>query len=86
MGKIKLIYFKGCPLYEDAQNILLQWGCNFEEINQNDLSDNHPYKYYTSPAILKNEKLVFGEKTDSFQGGCSIQFPTDTELKRRLEL
>lgn len=83
---IKLIYFKDCPNYEAARILLLNSGCDFEEVDQNSLAENHPFKHYTSPAILKNGKLIIGERTDSGLGGCSIQFPDDAELKRILEI
>ena len=84
MDDIKLIYFSDCPNYESAKNLLLNSGCDFEEVNQSDLSDNHPFKHYTSPTILKNGKLIIGEKTDS--GGCSIRLPGSAELKMKLGL
>jgi hypothetical protein len=86
MDQIKLIYFSGCPNYEMAKHLLINSGYDFETVNQNDLSESHPFKRYTSPTILKNENLVIGEKTDSPLGGCSTQMPHLEELKRKLEL
>ncbi len=86
MNNIKLIYFKGCPNYEAAKNLLLKSDCDFEEVNQSDLSNDHPLKHYTSPTILKNGKPIVGNQTDSSAGGCSIQLPSDAELKRKLEI
>jgi len=81
---IKLIYFDGCPNYEAAKHLLLQSGCKFEEINQGSLPDNHTFKQYTSPTILKNGTLVVGEKMGSKLGGCSLQLPSDAEFKKKL--
>lgn len=72
MVDIKLIFFENCPNYETIKNLLLRSRCEFEEINQNKLPENHPLKKYTSPTILKNGVLIIGEQTSSFCGGCSI--------------
>lgn len=85
MADIKLIYFKGCPNYESARSLLLNSGWNFEEIDQSELLANHPFKQYTSPAILKNGTLIFGEKMDSLIGGCSMDLPSSAKLKMQLE-
>jgi hypothetical protein len=85
MNSVKLIYFKGCPNYETARNLLLQLGYHFKEIDQGDLPENHSFRNYTSPTIIKNKKLICGEKMDSFQGGCTLQLPCNAELKRKLE-
>ena len=84
MDNIKLIYFVGCPNYEAARTLLLNSGYDFEEVNQSDLPENHPSKHYSSPTILKNEKLIIGEKMDSLAGGCSIKLPDDVELRKKL--
>jgi|MGYP003992209069 hypothetical protein len=84
MDQIKLIYFSGCPNYELVKYLLTNTGYDFEAVNQNDLSESHPFKHYTSPTILKNGNLVIGDKTDSPLGGCSTQIPNLEELKRKL--
>ncbi|MBT3922871.1 MAG: hypothetical protein HOF21_09885 [Nitrospina sp.] len=81
---IKLIYFDGCPNYEVAKNLLLQSGCKFEEINQSNLPDDHAFKQYTSPTILKNGRLIVGEKMASKNGGCSLQLPSYAEFRKSL--
>ncbi len=86
MNNIKLIYFKDCPNYEAAKNLLLRVDCDFEEINQSELPEYHLLKHYTSPTILKNEKIIIGEKIDSLIGGCSIRLPSAAELKMDLAL
>jgi hypothetical protein len=86
MNYIKLIYFNGCPNYEVAKNLLLKTGYDFEAADQGDLSASHPFKYYTSPTILKNGNLIIGEKMDSLIGGCSMQLPNSEELKRKLDI
>ena len=85
MKNIQLIYFKGCPNYEPAKSLLLQSGYDFEEIDQGELSDNHPLKHYTSPTILKNETLIISEKMSSSIGGCSTQLPNFNVFKRFME-
>ena len=62
MENIKLVYFRGCPNYKSVKKLLTRIGVSFDEINQDDLSDGHPLKRFTSLTILKNEKLIFGKK------------------------
>ncbi|MBC8286183.1 MAG: hypothetical protein H8E42_01780 [Nitrospinae bacterium] len=85
MDTIKLIYFSGCPNYVAVKKLLLNLGCDFEEINQSKLPEKHPLKCYTSPAILKNGELIIGEKMDSIAGGCTIQLPSEEDFARSLK-
>jgi glutaredoxin len=85
MENIKLVYFRGCPNYKSVKKLLTRIGVSFDEINQDDLSDGHPLKRFTSPTILKNEKLIFGEKISDASGGCSIRIPERWELERKLK-
>ena len=85
MSKITLIYFGSCPNYEGVKNLLLQIGVSFVEINQDDLLSKHPFKQFTSPAILKNDELIFGERIGDLGEGCSINIPDKWELERKLK-
>jgi len=85
MPKIKLIYFAGCPNYKSVKNILEHIGVSFDEINQDDLANGHPFKRFTSPTIIKNDKLIFGERVSEMGGGCSIHIPERWELEQKLK-
>ena len=85
MNQIKLIYFLDCPNFPIVKNILLDMGLIFEEVEQNSLPNNQPLKLLTSPSILKDDKLVFGQRTDSAIGGCSLNLPQKADLIDRLK-
>lgn len=85
MENILLIYFKECPNYSIIKNLLSDIGVKCQEIEQNNLSENDPLKLFTSPSILKNGKLIFGQKIDSAKGGCTLNLPDKFELVKRLE-
>lgn len=84
MPKLKLIYFKDCPNAEKIRNLLSQTGHEFEEVRQDDLSADHFFRAYSSPAILKNNELIFGTKT-GFKGGCTLEVITVNQLQERIE-
>ncbi len=56
---------------------------NYEVICQDDLSADHEYRQYSSPTILKNGRIVFGQAIGS-DGGCSLEIPTFEELNAKL--
>ena len=82
--EITLIYFGACQNYKNVKNLLVHIGVAFNEINQDDLVNGHPFKLFTSPTILKNDYLIFGERIDSAGGGCSIRIPKREELEQKL--
>ena len=82
--KITLIYFGNCLNYKTTKSNLTHIGIPFREFNQDDLSDDHPFKLFTSPTILKNDRLIFGEKVANANGGCSIRIPNREELEQKL--
>lgn len=84
MERIQLIYFQGCPNYPVIKNLLADIGIRYEEIEQNSLSEQDPLKLFTSPSILKNGKLILGQKIDSAKGGCTLNLPDKSELSKRL--
>jgi len=86
MEALKLIYFEGCPNAEKARGLLRQVGAKFEEVKQDLLPANHPYKGYASPTVLDREHIVFGSKTGDGSGGCSLDIPDANDLQKRLGL
>jgi hypothetical protein len=85
MERIQLIYFEGCPNYSVVKNLLSDIGVKYEEIEQNDLEETDPLKLFSSPSILKNGKLIFGQKIDSTKGGCTINLPDKSSLAKKLK-
>lgn len=85
MKDIKLIYSENCPNYKWVKELILRLGIHFEEVDQNNISENHPLRYYTSPSVLNNNELIFGAKTDTPMGACSFSFPSEPELIEKLK-
>lgn len=86
MTAIKLIYFEGCPNAEKARGLLKKIGVRFQEVRQDDLPPTDQYRGYTSPTILNGEKIISGSDTEGPGGGCSLDIPSEGELKKRLNL
>lgn len=84
MPNLKLIYFEGCPNARKAKAALEKAGCNFEEIDQGILPEDHPMKCYSSPTILAGDEIVVGAKTGS-AGGCSLEVPTPAMIREKLK-
>lgn len=84
MKKIKLIYFDGCPNVEKTKQTLKEAGISFEEIKQDELSNEDHFKSYSSPTILDGDIIIFGAKTAAGGGGCSLEIPTVEELMAKL--
>jgi len=84
MGILKLVYFEDCPNADKARKLLRQVGAEFEEVKQDTLAENHPDKGYASPTVLDGNKIIFGAKTGDGGGGCSLDIPSVTELRKRL--
>lgn len=78
MDKYKLIYFEGCPNHQPAVEILESVGIEFTRICQDQLEDGDPLKNYSSPTLLKGEKILFGAEAKG--GGCSMPLPSKDEL------
>ena len=85
MERIQLIYFQGCPNYSVLKNLLSDIGVKYEEIEQTGLEETDPLKLFSSPSILKDGKLIFGQKIDSAQGGCTLNLPDKTYLAKKLK-
>lgn len=83
VAKFKLIFFKGCPNYQPAIDLLNEVGLNFETICQDDLEDSSSFKKYSSPTLLLDEKIIFGSL--AIGGGCSLQLPNKEDLLKILE-
>jgi len=79
----KLIYFKGCPNTKVAEQRLGELGIRFERICQDLIPEDSPYKFYSSPTLLKGDAVIFGAITGS-DGGCSVDLPSIEELRKRL--
>ena len=80
MANYKLVYFTGCPNYLPAIDLLNQSGLEFKSICQDDLNETDSLKNYSSPTLLKGDKIIFGSKASG--GGCSMPLPTKDELLR----
>ena len=85
MERVQLIYFQGCPNYSVVKNILSDIGVKYEEIEQNGLSEQDPLKLFTSPSILKDGNLIFGQEIDSIKGGCTLSIPDKFFLAKKLK-
>jgi hypothetical protein len=85
MSRLKLIYFEGCPNVDRARKALQMAGYLFDEIRQDNLPEGHPLKDYTSPTLLKGERVIFGTVSSSGQGACSLEIPTPDEIKEKIE-
>ncbi len=81
---LKLIYFEGCPNATIAEANLNTAGIKYEKICQDRLDENHPYKKFASPTLLKGDRIVFGSAT-GIDGGCSLDLPAASEIKVRLK-
>lgn len=84
MSAIKLIYFDGCPNAKHARAALLTAGAyDFEVIKQNELAEDHRFKRYSSPTILKDEQIIFG--SDSGNASCSFEGVDPQAIKSKLD-
>lgn len=74
MEKVKLVYFQGCPEAKHARAALLTSGiAEFEVVLQDQLKDEDPFKSYSSPTILKGDKVIYGNKLNAGSSACSFQ-------------
>lgn len=78
MNVFKLIYFKGCPNAQPAQDLLTEVGIVYQTICQDQLDESDEFRNYSSPTLLKNDQIIFG--THATGGGCSMPLPSKTEL------
>ncbi len=85
MERIQLIYFGGCPNFSVVKNLLSDIGVKYEEIEQTGLGETNPLKLFSSPSILKDGKLIFGQKIDSTKGGCTLNIPEKSDLAKKLK-
>ena len=80
--RISLIYFSDCPNYQPVRQMLIEIGLPFKEINQDNLHVGCRGKRLSSPTILLDDEIiVYGGKTDSPDGACSINMPNKRELE-----
>lgn len=84
MSKCQLIYFEGCPNAKHARAILLTAGVPFEVILQDQLNENNALKNYSSPTILKDGRLLLGQKLTSGSSACSFEKIDEDKLKSLL--
>lgn len=78
MPDYKLIYFNGCPNHQPAVDLLNEAGLTFESVCQDGLDNSDPHKNYSSPTLLKGDKIIFGSEANG--GGCSMPLPSKDEL------
>jgi len=65
--------------------MLEEIGLAFIEINQDCLHEGCFGKNFSSPTLLvDNDIVIFGGKTDSSEGACSINLPDKEELRNLL--
>jgi len=83
-SETQLIYFKGCPNTDKARDVLKQAGISFEEVQQDELPSNHPFKGYSSPTILRGGEIIIGAKLEGEEGGCSLETIDTDSLKKKL--
>ena len=84
MSAVKLIYFEGCPNSKHARAVLLSSQIDFEVIRQDDLPDEDHYRHYSSPTILRNGKIIFGERLEPNASACSAEKFDEELLKSKL--
>ena len=70
MPKVELVYFDGCPNVEQAREAIRTAGASFEEVKQNPLLGDNPYRGYSSPSVLVDGRLVAGSCNGA--AACSI--------------
>lgn len=81
--KVQLIYFAGCPNSDKAYELLERSGVPFEEIVQDYLTDENPYRHYSSPTILVDGQIVLGSEASS--QSCSVMNLSVAELLKRFQ-
>jgi hypothetical protein len=79
-----LITFKGCPIVKKAKSLLAEAQLKYTEVQQDELPELHPYRAYSSPSLLKDDRLIFGSRTGSQSYGCTMAIPTLMELTQKL--
>lgn len=84
MAHVKLIYFEGCPNAEKSRQALKATGVSFDEIRQDELPPENPFRSYSSPTILNGNRVIFGSQTGAGSGGCSLAIPTAEALANTL--
>ena len=66
--------------------MLIEIGLPFKEINQDNLHVGCSCKRFSSPTILLDDEIIlYGGKTDSPDGACSINMPNKRELETILK-
>jgi glutaredoxin len=82
LKKLKFIYFTGCPNAQKMKETLEDLDYQLDEIEQTSLQSGDQYKNYSSPTVIKDERIIFGGKAEG--GGCSLNMPTKDKLKELL--
>jgi len=80
MKQLILIYFRACPNSDKVKETIREAGLDFKAVEQDDLDRDDPFLNYSSPSILLDGTILFGAKTDSKTGSCSIHLPSVQEL------
>ncbi len=84
MSAVKLIYFDGCPNSKHARALLLSSKIDFESVKQDELPDNHTYRTYSSPTILRDEDVIFGQKLEPGVSACSFERFDEDKIRKSL--
>ncbi|MBC76157.1 MAG: hypothetical protein CME64_09090 [Halobacteriovoraceae bacterium] len=83
--ELKLIYFSGCPEAKNARAALLNAGAEkFDVVVQDKLSDDDPYRLYSSPSILKGDEILYGQKIKKNSSACSYQKLNSEKLRKKI--
>lgn len=85
MNILKLIYFEDCPNAQKTKNSLLKMKIPFDVIVQDELREDSPYREYSSPTILYDNDLIFGQKIGKKSAACSIENFDEKLILKRLE-
>ena len=81
MEPTKLLYFQGCPNAEKLRTNLKDVGVTFEEVVQDLLPEEHPFRSYSSPSVLHNNEIIFGIAVSGSGGGCTVGAPSPEKLR-----
>ena len=78
---LTLVYHSQDSEAQAALRLLESLGLKFKSVIQDDLDQNDFYATYSSPTLLKNGTIVFGESAGSLCGLPGAPLPSKEELK-----
>lgn len=80
---LKLLYFKGCPIYPELQKELDSRGLSYQEIDLELLKESDPLRRHSSPTLVFRKEILFGTTNTSASLSCS--FASKDDLKAAAE-